>query len=219
MAGIEAMEAQQELLSAALEENFVATDVSFEDYLTRFDGKHAEWVLGNVVVYMSNNAQHQRIILFLANLLNLYLGFRQIGQLILASFTMFVGKDKPAREPDLMIVLNENSDRIQKTYLNGPADIAIEIVSPESSMRDYGVKFHEYEAVGVREYWLFDPIRQQADIHVLQADQHYHRAALDAQGRLISTLLPGFALDPNVLWRENLPNGNDLIALVQQMTT
>ena len=54
------MEAQREEQLAGLEEKFVATDVSFEDYLTRFDGVHAEWVMGNVVL-MSNNRTHQAI--------------------------------------------------------------------------------------------------------------------------------------------------------------
>ncbi|NWF68239.1 MAG: hypothetical protein HXY40_04070 [Chloroflexi bacterium] len=45
----------------------------------------------------------------------------------------------------------------------------------------------------------------------------YERLARNAQGKLVSGLLPDFALDPEILWRENLPQGAELIALVQAM--
>jgi len=202
--------------SAAEGETIVAEGLTFPQYLTRFDGRHAEWLMGKVIVQGAKNKTHQDLILFLASLLRLYLGFKPIGHTLLAGFTMYVGDDRPAREPDLFIVLNENRPRIQPTYLDGPADIAIEVVSPESQARDYDKKFIEYEFSGVREYWLIDPLRQQADIYRLGDDQRYHRADLDNQGRLVSALLPGFALDPNVFWQDTLPKGPALIQLVQQ---
>ncbi len=204
-------------LETITDEQFDATDLSFAEFLTRYEGRHAEWLMGNVLVHMSSNRNHQEIFQFLISFFNLYLGFKPIGRLLVAAFTMYLGDEVPAREPDLMIVLNEHLDRIKPTYLDGAADIAIEIVSPESIARDYGVKFQEYEQAGVREYWLFDPMRQQADIYVLSDDKLYHRAKLDEQGRLVSTLLPGFALDASTLWRDTLPVGAELIQLAQKM--
>jgi Uma2 family endonuclease len=131
---------------------------------------------------------------------------------------MYIANDVPAREPDLIIVLHEHRSRVLPTALEGPADIAIEIVSPESIERDYGDKFKEYQTAGVQEYWLFDPQRQVADIHMLAASGRYQRLPPDAQGRLWSTLLPDFALDPAVLWREPYPAGLGLLRLVSQMT-
>jgi len=75
----------------------------------------------------------------------------------------------------------------------------------------------EYEAAGVREYWLFDPLHTEAVIYALGADGHYHPTLTDTQGRLLSTVLPGFALDPTLLWQEEPPTGAELIALVQEM--
>lgn len=195
---------------------YAATNLSFQEFLKQFDGRHAEWLMGDVIL-VTNNLTHIKIFKFLIALLDMYLGFKPIGELIVASFTMYVGDDKPAREPDLMIVMNENRKRIKQTYLDGAADIAIEIVSPESEDRDYKKKMQEYETVGVREYWLFDPQQKQAIINVLNANGKYERLPLNNEGKLVSSLLPGFALDPNVLWREELPKGAELIALVQGM--
>ena len=43
--------------------------------------------------------------------------------------------------------------------MNGAADICIEVISPESVIRDRGEKFEEYERGGVGEYWIFDYLR------------------------------------------------------------
>jgi Uma2 family endonuclease len=200
---------------------YAATGISFQDYLKQFDGKHAEWLAGNVVMYTSNNEKHQAILLFLSALLTLYLGIRKIGKVFLAGFPMHLSDDQPAPEPDLLIVLNEKLGQVQPTYFEGAADICVEIVSPESVRRDYGRKFAQYEAAGVREYWRIDPMRKQADFFVLRdvdGELRYQRLELNAQGRFASTLLPNFSLDPNIFWREELPDGNELIELAQAMT-
>jgi Uma2 family endonuclease len=83
--------------------------------------------------------------------------------------------------------------------------LVIEIVSPESVGRDRGEKFVEYEAGGVREYWLIDPDRQQAEFYQLDETGRYHLAAIDKDGRFHSTVLPNFWLQVDWLWQEPLP--------------
>jgi Uma2 family endonuclease len=165
-----------------------------------------------------NNERHQSILGFLHTLITLYLGFKPIGRVFMAGYQMKLpDADSPGREPDLLVVLNEHFDRIKPTYLAGPADLVVEIVSPESIQRDYMTKFDEYEKMGVTEYWLMDPQRQAADIYH-QAEGQLRRLPMDSQGRLISVCLPGFALDPALLWAETPPQGLALIELAQAMT-
>jgi Uma2 family endonuclease len=201
----------------AEDETIVAENISFEEFLVRFSEVHAEWLMGKVIIVVANNAQHQKIILFLIYVMKLFLTFKPKGQLQLAGMPMKVGSDKPAREPDILFILNEHEDRIKSTYIDGPADLVIEVVSPESTDRDRGKKFHEYEAAGVPEYWLVDPLRTESVIYVLGADGRYHPVAPDDQGRLYSAVLPGLYIIPEWLWREKLPEGPELITLVQAM--
>jgi Uma2 family endonuclease len=205
----------------ATAETPVSEKLSFHDYLSRYssyEGGRTEWIAGAVAVYtMANNTNHQRLLKLWLSLLDLFVSIRSLGEVFPAGLPMYVGEDKPAREPDLMIVFTSHLERIKPTYLDGIADIVIEIVSPESASRDRGDKFIEYEALGVPEYWLFDPLRQDAGIYALGSDGVYRRVPLDAAGRLTSTLLPGFALDPALLWQEPLPDATALIGLVQSM--
>jgi Uma2 family endonuclease len=208
----------REILSDPAEgETIIAEGVSFENFLKYFGEQHTEWLMGKVINVVSNNTQHNLILGFLYNVLSLFLGLKAAGRILLAGVPMHIADDRPAREPDLLIVLNENRQRIKATYLDGPADIAVEIVSPESHDRDRGRKMREYEAAGVREYWLFDPLRTEAVIYGLGGDGHYHPVPGDEHGRLISTVLPGFALDPALMWRDEPPSGAELIELVQAM--
>lgn len=194
----------------------IHTGLSFADYLREFEGVHAEWLTGQVLI-VTNNVRHQQLLAFLTALLHLYLGFRQVGELLVAGVSMYLSDQQPAREPDLMVVLREHQDRIRPTYLNGAADVVFEIVSPESSERDYGTKYVEYEAAGVTEYWLLDPLRQQAALHRMTGEGYFQRVEPDAGGRLVSTVLSGFALQPEILWQEPLPAGQALIELVMGM--
>ncbi|MBZ0301356.1 MAG: Uma2 family endonuclease [Anaerolineae bacterium] len=201
----------------ARHETIVAEGVSFEDFLKRYAEQHAEWLMGKVILGGSNNRPHQRIQMFLGTLVNLFLNLTGLGEVLSAGTPMLIHADRPAREPDLMVVLVEHRDRIRENWLEGPADIAVEIVSPESTIRDRGDKFKEYQESGVAEYWLIDPVHRDADFWALNAEGSYEPRPRDAQGRLTSAVLPGFALDPALLWDDaNLYRVN-LSELVQQM--
>jgi Uma2 family endonuclease len=206
---------------AAFVHETVREKISFEDYLRQyenFEGGRTEWLAGEVAIYpMPNNVNHNSILSFLDALFRLYLGLRNLGRVVIAGVPMKYSDTLPAREPDLMILLNEHLDRLKSQYVDGVADIAVEVVSPESIGRDHVEKFKEFEAAGVREYWIIDPLRQDAVIWALDNQGRYRRVLLDNEGRLISTLLPGFALDPAMLWRDVLPDGAELIALAQAM--
>src|SRR5258708_35842505 len=163
----------------AVPTNSTAEKIPFEIYLTRYnsiEGFRTEWIAGKVAIYSgSSTTQHQDILRFLAVLLNLYLGTPTRGKILLAGVPMYLGDDRPAREPDLLVILSEHLEHIKATYLDGIADIVVEIVSPESDERDHGAKFVEYEAAGVPEYWLIDPLRSESTIYVLSVGKRHRR--------------------------------------------
>lgn len=197
-------------------ETIIAENISWEAFLKHYGHIHAEWHEGRVIRIV-NNVQHQVILLFLGTLFSTYLKVANLGRVLLAGVPMKVPTGKPVREPDLLIVFHEHYDRIRPTSLEGPADIVVEIVSPESVSRDHGEKLHEYELAAVPEYWLLNPINRVSDVYALHEDGHYRRLPLDAQGRIYSQLMPRFAFDPMLLWREEPPVGVEVVELVQAM--
>jgi Uma2 family endonuclease len=180
--------------------------ISFETFLEWLDeDTWAEWVDGEISVISPASDEHQDLRDFLLTPLRLYTEAHDLGLVRGAPFLMRTAPRQSGREPDLLFVAAAHADRLQPTYLDGPADLAVEIVSPESTARDRGDKFVEYEAAGVNEYWLLDPLRQDALFYQLAADGRYHRADPDAAGVYHSAVLPGLALSVAWLWQRPLP--------------
>ncbi len=180
--------------------------MTYEEFLTRLNGTHAEWVNGKVILMSPASDQHQDIADFLTALLRFFVETHQAGRVLSAPFQMKIRSDFPGREPDVLFIAGEHLDRLHKDHLEGPADLVIEIISPESAGRDRGDKYYEYEQGGVPEYWLIDPIREQADFYQRDARGIFRSVAADGDGRYYSTVLPDLWLDVKWLWERPLPS-------------
>lgn len=180
-----------------------AETISYEEFLNYYEGVRAEWVAGKVVPMTPVSPRHQRITQFLTSLFQHFCEARDAGIVLSAPVQMKV--DESAREPDVMVIARGHEERIQPTYLEGPADLVVEIISPESRGRDRGEKFYEYEQGGVREYWMIDPIREQAEFYGLTESGIYQPLAIGGGGRFESRVLPGFWMEVDWLWQEPLP--------------
>ncbi len=179
--------------------------MTYEEFLAWADEDTlAEWVDGEVIMLSPASYQHQRLSDFLGAVLGIYVETRHLGLVLSAPFQMKLALS--GREPDLLFVSRERMDIVRQTYLDGAADLAVEIVSPESVARDRGEKFVEYEAAGVGEYWLLDPERRRAEFYQLGADNHYQIALPDAEGVYHSKVVPGFWLRVEWLWERPLPS-------------
>lgn len=165
----------------------------------------AEWVDGEVELMSPASATHQDLAGFLAAIMRVYAEDHNAGRVLTAPFQMKLDAARRGREPDLLFVAQENLGRLQRNYLDGPADIAVEIVSPESVLRDRGAKSAEYEAGGVGEYWILDQAELRADFFVLGDDGRYERSRPDEGGVFKSVALPGFRLNLAWLWQAPLP--------------
>ena len=175
--------------------------ITWEEFLDWCDEEtHAEWVDGEVFLEGSKSCAHQGTLGFFSALLCGYAQERDLGEII-SRFMMFLPSRPCARVPDLMFIARENQDRVQEFFLDGPADLVVEIISPESRDRDRGDKFFEYETAGVREYWLLDPQRRRAEWYQLQDDGAYSTAASDGEGVYHSQVLAGLWLRESWIWQ------------------
>jgi Uma2 family endonuclease len=187
-----------------------AEKISFEDYLVKYDGQFAEWVDGEVILTMPASDRHQDLARFFTMTIGAFAEMRDRGTIRTAPLPMKLSADKRGREPDLMFIAKENLHLLKKNYLEGAADLVIEIISPESRSRDRGDKFYEYESAGVKEYWLIDYERKQAEFYVLNADGIYEFIQT-GNGTFESRALDGLFIKTSWLWQENLPNLMDIL--------
>jgi Uma2 family endonuclease len=185
--------------------------MSYEDFL-EWNGDEGwfEWVNEEVFKMSHPSLIHQDISDFLTAILRFFVEANQLGRVISAPFQLKFDFRNSGRQPDIMFVSKGNSENIKKQYVDKTADLVIEIISPESRTRDKGDKFYEYEAAGVREFWLIDPDRKRAEFYTLGEDGFFNFEVAE-DGIFKSKVLEGLTLKVDWLWQENLPNLMDVL--------
>ena len=183
--------------------------MSYEAFLEWTDeDTHAEWVNGEVIVFMPPKHIHQTILGFLHRLLGLFVDTFDLGEIQVAPFEMKLKDANSYREPDILFVAKENLSRLTEDRLVGPADLIVEIVSDATVRNDREDKFKEYQAAGVHEYWIIDPRpgKQRADFYHLDEAGLYTLFATEDDERVESRVLSGFWLRPAWLWQADSLN-------------
>src|SRR5262249_26747734 len=100
----------------------VRLKMTYEEFLNWSDEDvHAEWVDGEVIVHMPPKDQHQRIVGYLYELLSQFIRLIQAGVVRIAPFEMRLQASGPGWEPDIIVLLTENSARLTEDRLEGPA--------------------------------------------------------------------------------------------------
>ena len=191
--------------------------MSYEAFLEWSDeGTHAEWVDGEIIVFMPPTLIHQRVSFLLATLLSFYARFKNLGEVFTAPVEMRLWPGRSSREPDILFVAREHQDRLTTERLEGAADLVVELVSDSSVGRDRADKFYEYQEAGIPEYWIVDPRpgKQRVDLFRLTSQGTYQAVLPDASGHYHAGVLPGFWFDPDWLWQEPLPDPVTLLARI-----
>lgn len=164
----------------------------------------AEYIDGEVIVHSPASNQHGRISMFLGSIIQFYVDQYKLGTVWGDNFQVRL-RTGLRRVPDMIFVSNENKVNISNTEIDGAPDLVIEIVSPDSVVRDWRDKYFDYEQAGVKEYWVIDPGNKRMEIYCLNKQRKYEKQNPE-KGILTSKALPEFWLKPEWLWQEPLPN-------------
>ncbi|MGQ9879390.1 MAG: Uma2 family endonuclease [Armatimonadota bacterium] len=181
--------------------------MSYEQFLQwAEEDAHAEWVDGEVIVFMPPKDRHQKIVQFLIALLSNYVDTFGLGEIRPAPFEMRLSPSGPSREPDILFIATENLHRLTEERVEGAADVVIEVVSQDSLRLDRHQKFAEYQSFGVREYWLVDSQTSEGNVEAFALNEQgvYEPIPLE-EGVIRSRVIPGFWLKVEWLGKETMP--------------
>lgn len=191
----------QQLKTGAPPASALPDYVSYEEFLELGEEfKHSEWVNGRVVLMPPVSDAHSTLKGDLYYLLRTFVDYHDLGIVKDEPFQMKTGPDLPGRSPDVFVVLKKNVKRLRKTFFEGPADLVVEVISPSTRAVDRGDKYYEYERGGVREYWLLDPLRKQAEFYLLGRDRIYRPVVVGSDNVYHSTVLKGLWINVPWLW-------------------
>jgi Uma2 family endonuclease len=175
--------------------------MSYEEFL-EWDGEnqHVEWVDGKVIPMAPISGGHSEVASYLITVFTMFLACHNFGTIRADPFQMKTGPNFPGRAPDILFVAKRNLRRLHPTFLDGPADLVVEIISPGSQKVDRVQKFSEYEQGGVREYWLIDPKRRRAEFYRRGRDGRFRPFPAGPDGIYRSLAMKGFWLKVEWLW-------------------
>ena len=186
------------------------TESTFEQWAFQQDGRF-EWVDGKVIVMAPASRKHVQLTGWIQSLLLIVVQQQQLGEVLGPEFMVRLRKgEKSRRVPDVLFVTSARKSLLKPTYLDGAPDLAIEVVSPDSVARDWREKYLAYEAAGVREYWVIDPLSRQMEVYVLKRKK-FQVVASSKDGSVESAVVSHFRLSPSWLWNDVLPSVLDTL--------
>lgn len=80
---------------------------------------HAEWVNGEVILFMLPKTFHQLVITFLNHLLDAFVHTMGNGVVLTAPCELFLPLSNASREPDLFVVLGDNLQPLNEDRFTG----------------------------------------------------------------------------------------------------
>ena len=186
--------------------------ITYEEFLDWIDEDiKAEWVDGEIEMSSPATSKHQDILNLLYTALKKYGNFTGLGRALAPFHMKLPGVKGSGREPDVIFVLKEHFDLLKPSYINGPADFVVEVISPESVKRDQEVKLQEYAEAGILEYWLINPLRNKVVFYQLEATGIYKEYLPDNEGKYFSSVVKGFWIKPEWLWEAQTFSDDDIL--------
>jgi Uma2 family endonuclease len=174
----------------------VTQHLTFEDYLVYDDGtdNHYELVDGLLVLMNPPKVEHFLVAKFLEQQFDAEIQRLSLPWLTFRETGVRTGFDK-SRLTDLCIVTKEQTKELlgQSAVFQTTPLLIVEVVSPDSIVRDYRYKRSEYAALGVPEYWIVDPLEAKVTL-LLWEDGFYEETVLSGNQAISSPTFPGLSL-------------------------
>ena len=148
--------------------------------------------------YGKNNYDHNSLRQKLATAL-WQIGKSLGGTVLGRDFVMRLGNN--GFTPDLSFIAGEHISQLRAYYLDGAADLVIEVILPGYSYADKVAKKAYYQAGGVTEYWIIDPKTEQIEFWRNQNGQ-FHQQQPEPDGCYRPSNIPGLIFLTHRLWQE-----------------
>lgn len=150
-----------------------------------------EFINGEVIMHSPNTLKHVAIRERISAILNTFVRLHANGWS--GSEKALVCLTRNDYEPDVLFYKAGNAARLTDETLKFPApDFVVEVLSESTQRRDRGIKFTDYAAHGVAEYWIVDPWAETIEQYLLGGSE-YRLASKQRNGTIDSPTVPSFS--------------------------
>lgn len=165
---------------------------SVSEYMSLRPSRVVEYINGHLEIPNVPTRTHQRILLFLYNVLRAFIVQHKLGELLIAPLRVKID-EKRYREPDLVFMFKEHADRNADQFWIG-ADLVMEIVSESERDRERDLieKRRDYAEAQIPEYWIVDYQEKRITVLTLENKQYVVHGEFGESDVAASKLLAGF---------------------------
>ncbi|MEZ4869701.1 MAG: Uma2 family endonuclease [Caldilineaceae bacterium] len=177
------------------------------------EGDKAEYINGEVIFHSPVKLRHNTASGHLYRLLSTFVLLQAEG--FVGYEKILIALTRNDYEPDICYFDQAKADHFTDDQMRFPApDFVVEVLSDSTAANDRGVKFDDYAAHGVREYWIIDPTAEVVEQYTL-VGEHYELVMKSDNGTVTSLVLPDFAIPVRAIFDEQV-NRETLHTLMQR---
>jgi Uma2 family endonuclease len=186
------------------------TRLTFDDFCMLVkDGQKGDLIDGVIYMASPDNTDAGDLFSWLDTILYSFVEARDLGR-VFGSRVAFKINEENSPEPDIAFVRKSRLHLVERRAVHGAPDLAIEIVSPDSVLRDHELKRRLYQTAGVTEYWIIDERDESVTLLRLGRGGEY-RPVRPRKGILASKVIAGFWIRPEWVWQQPRPRTLDVI--------
>jgi Uma2 family endonuclease len=173
---------------------------AFHDSLSDDDDRDAEFINGEIIEKVSTDLGHNEATGFLYRLLSVFVGHHKLGKAGIEK--LMISLTRNDYEPDVCFWKSDRAAHFNSNQRLFPApDFVAEVLSNSTQKRDRGIKFQDYAAHGVGEYWIIDAERRTVEQYALVNGQ-YELVEKKNSGMVASTVVTRFTLPVEAIFDE-----------------
>lgn len=151
-----------------------------------------EFINGEVIFQSPVKLQHNAASMRVLILLHTFVSKHDLG--FVGHEKIMVSLSRNDYEPDVCYFRQEKAKKFTPRQMQFPApDLVVEVLSNSTAKLDRGVKFTDYAAHGVEEYWLVDPETETVEQYRLEEDR-YTLMMKGRTGQIESVVLSGLVV-------------------------
>lgn len=168
--------------------------VTYEDYAQLPEGAPYQLIQGELVMAPAPLPDHQDIVGNIFANLREFARTHSLGKVFVAPIDVYLSSGNTP-QPDVIFIKRERLHIIGDTKIEGAPDIVIEVLSPGTAYYDLKKKKRLYEASGVPEYWIVDPLDKSVEVFTLENDAYTLLCRAEILQSVQSRVLPELNLE------------------------
>ena len=169
---------------------------AFYDQIT--EDEKVEYINGKVIFQSPVKLRHNTSSNLLHRILSTYVSTYGLG--VVGYEKLLISLTRNDYEPDLCFFTVEQAADFEPDQMQFPAPaFIVEVLSDSTEAKDRGIKYEDYAAHDVREYWVIDPMAETLEQFVLR-DGEYELRMKSATGTVESLAVDGFSIPVRALF-------------------